>query len=76
MPLCRGTAVVGYITLLGLFLAAGMEVTATIPPGLQVRWSPVQGSHFGAHTRRFGSARLLPDVSEDVPDWLTFYTTG
>jgi hypothetical protein len=37
MPLCRGTAVVGYVTLLGLFLAAGMEVTASIPQGLQVR---------------------------------------
>lgn len=41
MPLCRGTAVVGYITLLGLFLAAGMEVTASIPQGLQVRGSPL-----------------------------------
>lgn len=31
MPLARGTAVVGYIVILALFLAAGMPVTATIP---------------------------------------------
>ena len=31
MPLARGTAVVGYITLLAAFLAAGMPVTAPIP---------------------------------------------
>ena len=35
MPLARGTAAVGYITLLGIFLAAGMPITATIP---QVSW--------------------------------------
>lgn len=31
MPLARGTAVVGYITILSMFLAAGMPVTSTIP---------------------------------------------
>lgn len=31
MPLARGTAAVGYITLLGIFLAAGMPITAPIP---------------------------------------------
>ena len=36
MPLARGTAAVGYITLLGLFLAAGMRITADIPEGMQV----------------------------------------
>ena len=36
MPLARGTAVVGYITLLGLFLAANMKVTTMIPKNLQV----------------------------------------
>ena len=35
MPLARGTAAVGYITLLGIFLAAGMPITAPIP---QVSW--------------------------------------
>ena len=36
MPLCRGTAMVGYIVTLSLFRAAGLEVTASIPPGKQV----------------------------------------
>jgi len=31
MPLARGTAVVGYVTLLGVFLAAGMPISAAIP---------------------------------------------
>ena len=42
MPLARGTAAVGYLTLLAVFMAAGMpieanipEVTPSIPPCLQ-----------------------------------------
>ena len=31
MPLARGTAAAGYICILGLFLAAGMPVIASIP---------------------------------------------
>lgn len=31
MPLARGTAAVGYITILGLFLAAGMPVNRFMP---------------------------------------------
>jgi hypothetical protein len=31
MPLARGTAVVGYITILSMFLAAGMPVQSSIP---------------------------------------------
>lgn len=31
MPLARGTAVVGYITLLAMFLAADMPITSPIP---------------------------------------------
>ena len=31
MPLARGTAAAGYISILGLFLAAGMPVTTNIP---------------------------------------------
>lgn len=31
MPLARGTAVTGYITLLAIFLAADMPITAFIP---------------------------------------------
>lgn len=38
MPLARGTAAVGYTTLLAWFWAAGMPVTATIPKDYQVGW--------------------------------------
>jgi carbon starvation protein CstA len=37
MPLARGTAAVGYTTMLGLFWAAGMPITAPIPKDYQVR---------------------------------------
>ncbi|GJP82072.1 hypothetical protein CLOP_g12297 [Closterium sp. NIES-67] len=40
LPLSRGTAVVGYATLLGLFLAAGKEITASIPR--ECRWTGKQ----------------------------------
>ncbi|CAI7865591.1 unnamed protein product [Closterium sp. NIES-54] len=38
LPLSRGTAMLGYATLQGLFLAAGKEITASIPPRMQVDW--------------------------------------
>ncbi len=38
MPLARGTAAVGYTTLMAWFWAAGMPVTATIPKDYQVGW--------------------------------------
>lgn len=41
MPLSRGSSVVGYVVLLGLFLAASMDVTASIPPGVQVDWEAI-----------------------------------
>ena len=47
MPLARGTAAVGYTTMLGLFWGAGMPVTATIPKDYQVmglqRWEGAVG---------------------------------
>ncbi|XP_077214890.1 tetratricopeptide repeat (TPR)-like superfamily protein [Tasmannia lanceolata] len=41
IPLSRGTAAVGYVVLLGLFLAANMEVTGSIPQGAQVDWEAI-----------------------------------
>ncbi|XP_011099339.1 suppressor of RPS4-RLD 1 [Sesamum indicum] len=41
MPLSRGTAVVGFVVLLGLLLAANMEFTGSIPEGVQVDWEAV-----------------------------------
>ena len=37
MPLTRGSAMVGFVSLLGLSLAAGMETMSMIPQGMQVR---------------------------------------
>jgi hypothetical protein len=37
MPLARGTAAVGYTTMLALFWAAGMPITQPIPTDYQVR---------------------------------------
>lgn len=36
MPLARGTAAVGYTTMLGLFWAAGMPISSIIPKDYQV----------------------------------------
>ncbi|KAL6222648.1 hypothetical protein ACLB2K_006040 [Fragaria x ananassa] len=41
MPLSRGSAAVGFVVMLGLFLAANMEFTGTIPQGLQVDWEAI-----------------------------------
>ncbi|XP_051126901.1 suppressor of RPS4-RLD 1 [Andrographis paniculata] len=41
MPLSRGTAVVGFVVLLGLLLAANMEFKGSIPEGVQVDWEAV-----------------------------------
>ncbi|GJP49968.1 hypothetical protein CLOM_g9123 [Closterium sp. NIES-68] len=46
MPLARGTAMVGYVVMLALFLAAQLQVTATIPPKLQVDWEAILSSRF------------------------------
>ncbi|PNW88256.1 hypothetical protein CHLRE_01g021450v5 [Chlamydomonas reinhardtii] len=45
MPLARGTAAVGYTTMLGLFWGAGMPVTATIPKDYQVDWEAILAQH-------------------------------
>lgn len=41
MPLARGTAVTGYITLLAIFLAADMPITSFIPKDYQVDWEAI-----------------------------------
>ncbi|CAI7897050.1 unnamed protein product, partial [Closterium sp. NIES-53] len=41
MPMARGTAMVGYVSMLGLFAAADMHVTADIPKGAQVDWEGI-----------------------------------
>lgn len=41
MPLSRGTAVVGFVVLLGLLLAANMVFSGNIPQGLQIDWEAI-----------------------------------
>ena len=38
MPLSRGSAAVGTVAVQGLMLAAGFDVAAPIPPGVQPDW--------------------------------------
>ncbi|CAI5481739.1 unnamed protein product [Closterium sp. Yama58-4] len=46
MPLTRGSAMVGLISILGLSLAADMETTAFIPKGVQVDWEALLSPMF------------------------------
>ncbi|PON66705.1 N-terminal acetyltransferase A, auxiliary subunit [Parasponia andersonii] len=41
MPLSRGSAVVGFVVMLGLLLAANMRFTGSIPKGLQLDWEAI-----------------------------------
>lgn len=41
MPLSRGSAVVGFVVMLGLLLAANMRFTGNIPKDLQVDWEAI-----------------------------------
>jgi len=42
MPLSRGTAAVGYMTLIALFLSVGVEVVEDCTPlGIQVDWEGI-----------------------------------
>eukprot|EP00026_Physarum_polycephalum_P002160 Phypoly_transcript_02165.p1 GENE.Phypoly_transcript_02165~~Phypoly_transcript_02165.p1 ORF type:complete len:924 (+),score=154.83 Phypoly_transcript_02165:113-2884(+) len=41
MPLSRGTAAVGYMTMVAMFLAMGYQITAPIPENLQPDWEAI-----------------------------------
>ncbi|KAG1347909.1 suppressor of RPS4-RLD 1 [Cocos nucifera] len=81
MPLSRGSAAVGYTVLLGLFLAANMEVTGNIPRGIQVDWEAIMSSSPDAFLDAV-KPWLYPSVRintgwKDYPDVTsTFTTTG
>ncbi|XP_078430311.1 tetratricopeptide repeat (TPR)-like superfamily protein isoform X2 [Wolffia australiana] len=81
MALSRGTAAVGYVVVLGLLLAANMEVAEPIPEGVQVDWEAILASRphdFVASVKPWlypavkvnASCKDLPDVAS------TFPTTG
>ncbi|GBG82838.1 hypothetical protein CBR_g36368 [Chara braunii] len=83
MPLARGTAAVGYITLLGLLMACGLQPTARIPKGVQVDWEAILTRHpeqFISSIRTWlypsitvvngakcGACDSLPVISEALP---------
>ncbi|KAF8377615.1 hypothetical protein HHK36_030997 [Tetracentron sinense] len=81
MPLSRGSAAVGYVVLLGLFLAANMDVTGSIPQGLQVDWEAILTSDPNSFVDSIKSW-LYPSVRittswKDYPDVAsTLATTG
>ncbi|XP_022741560.1 suppressor of RPS4-RLD 1-like isoform X1 [Durio zibethinus] len=81
MPLSRGTAVVGFVVLLGLFLAANMEYTGNIPKGVQVDWEAILNFDPNSFVDSVKSW-LYPSIKittswKDFPDVAsTFATTG
>ncbi|XVF17569.1 hypothetical protein REPUB_Repub10bG0134700 [Reevesia pubescens] len=81
MPLSRGTAAVGFIVLLGLFLAANMEFTGSIPKGLQVDWEAIlnfdPNSFMDSVKSWLYPSLKITTAWKDFPDVAsTFATTG
>lgn len=81
MPLSRGTAVVGFVVLLGLLLAANMEFIGSIPRGLQVDWEAILNfdpDSFSDSVKSWLYPSLKVTTSwKDYPDVAsTFSTTG
>lgn len=80
MPLSRGSAVVGFVVMLGLLLAANMEFTGKIPQGLQLDWEAILNSDpntFVDSVKRWLYPSLKVTTSWKDPDVTsTFTTTG
>ncbi|XP_021809550.1 suppressor of RPS4-RLD 1 [Prunus avium] len=81
MPLSRGSAVVGFVVMLGLLLAANMEFTGSIPQGLQVDWDAILNfdpNSFVDSTKSWLYPSLKATTSwKDYPDvGLILATTG
>ncbi|XVE87036.1 hypothetical protein DITRI_Ditri18aG0083600 [Diplodiscus trichospermus] len=81
VPILRGTAVVGFVVLLGLFHAANMEFTGNIPKGVQVDWEAILNFDPNSFVD-FVKSWLYPSIKvttswKDFPDLAsTFATTG
>ncbi len=81
MPLSRGSAVVGFVVMLGLLLAANMEFTGNIPLELQVDWEAILSFDPNTFVESVKSW-LYPSLKvttswKDLPDVTsTFVTTG
>uniref|UniRef100_A0A383VVQ9 Uncharacterized protein n=1 Tax=Tetradesmus obliquus TaxID=3088 RepID=A0A383VVQ9_TETOB len=66
MPLARGTAAVGYTTMLGLFWAAGMPISQPIPTDYQVDWEAILAKHPQQFIDRL-SRWFVPEDALPVP---------
>ncbi|KAF8058901.1 SRFR1 [Scenedesmus sp. PABB004] len=66
MPLARGTAAVGYATMLGLFWAAGAPATAPIPQDYQVDWEAILAKHPQQFADRL-AAWFVPEAALPLP---------
>ncbi|KAJ0093643.1 hypothetical protein Patl1_26489 [Pistacia atlantica] len=81
MPLSRGSAAVGFVVLLSLFLAANMEFSGQILKGVQVDWEAILNFEPNAFVDSVKSW-LYPSLKvstswKDYPDVSsTFATTG
>ena len=81
MPLSRGSAVVGFVVMLGLLLAANMEFTGNIPPNIQVDWVAILSFDPNSFVESVKSW-LYPSLKvttswKDFPDVTSaFVTTG
>jgi hypothetical protein len=77
MPLSRGTAAVGYMGLLAMFLANGIEISAFVPKDFQVDWEGILTpdpkdfiaclSSWMYPSRKAISVDHLPDVRKTFP---------
>lgn len=81
MPLSRGSAVVGFVVLLGLCLAANMEFSGSIPEGMQIDWEAIltfDPDSFVESVKKWLYPSLKVTTSwKDYPDVAsTFSTTG
>lgn len=63
MPLARGSALCGYVSILGAFLAAGMPIRATIPVSVQTDWEAILQSSPGEFIAGFAGWMLPPELN-------------
>lgn len=65
MPLARGSALCGYVSLLGTFLAAGMPIRGNIPASYQTDWEAILESSPEGFITSVGSWLLPPELREN-----------
>jgi tetratricopeptide (TPR) repeat protein len=65
MPLARGSALCGYVSLLGTFLAAEMPIRGNIPTSYQTDWEAILESSPEGFITSVGSWLLPPELREN-----------